>query len=309
MKKVNSGLLLLGLFFFSRCTKSGASDPVKHDTSYVDLLSSVSFYRPSFNYPDGKFLMDSFNYNQSGMIANLLLYDAGGNPPLETYTFQIDSINLRILSFEYSILANNANQYTKFDIRYNQQGMVSAMIPEAGGSMTAQDFQVNFTYNGDKVMNNPFGVTNLTDTLVYDQENLIHRQHYGGNSGTHVSIPATEQYFRSSYPNPFYNAALANSAALFMKIPADDAGREFDYIADTRSKYLPDSVYSLQGDNTFKIQWGMHYYTWTTDTEGRVTGGNLVMQDSVRNGMTGMSVPVTFQYRFMFAYKKQMIVK
>jgi hypothetical protein len=213
------------------------------------------------------------------MTANLLLYDAGGNPPLETYSFQIDSINQRILSFEYSILANNANQYTKFDISYNQQGMVSAMIPVAGGSMTAQDFQVNFTYSGDKVMNNPFRVNDLMDTLVYSQGSLIHRQYYGSNSGSHVSIPATEQYYRSSYPNPFYIAALVNSSALFMRIPADDAGREFDYLADVSSKYLPDSVYSLLGDNQFKIQWGMHYYTWTTDTEGKVTGGDLVMLD------------------------------
>ncbi len=309
MKKVNSGLLLLCLFFFSQCSKSGASDPVKHDSSYVDLLSSVSFYRPSLNYPNGKFIMDSFNYNQSGMTANLLVYDAGGNPPLETYSFQIDSINQRILSFEYSVLANNANQHTKFDISYNQQGMASAMIPEAGGSMTAQDYQVNFTYSGDKVMSNPFGIYDLVDTLVYNQGSLIHRQYYGSNSGSYVSTPATEQYYRSSYPNPFYNAALVNSAALFMRIPAVEAGREFDYLADVSSKYLPDSVYSLYGEDLFKIQWGMQYYTWTTDSEGRVTGGDLVMPDSVRDGITGRSFPDTFRYHFMFAYKKQLIVK
>ncbi len=305
MKKLITGLLLLSFFIQSGCSKSSSPDPLTHDSSYVDLLSSVSFYGPN-----DKFLMDSFNYNQTGMTANLLLFGSSLNSPLETYSFQIDSINKRILSFDYSILANSANQSTKFNISYNPQGIVSDMVPESGGSMAAQDFQVNFTYNGDKVMNNPFGVTTgLMDTLIYDQGNLIHRQHYGSNAGTHVSIPTTEDYYRSNYPNPFYNAALVNSAALFMKIPADNAGREFDYLADVSSKYLPDSVYSLLGDNLFKIEWGMHYYTWSTDAVGRVTGGNLVMQDSVRDGMTGMSFPITLQYKFVFAYKKQLIVK
>jgi hypothetical protein len=243
------------------------------------------------------------------MPVKVLMYSGTTSSPLEEYSFIVDSNNQRIISYDYRIHDNNLERFTKFNITYNDQGKVSGMIPVVGGDLGVQDYQVYFTYDQDKIMFNPFGENLLMDTLVYDHGNLKHRQQYGSNATTHLNTPASEDYFYSTYPNPFYNAALENSSALFMKCPADGAGREFDYLADTRSKNLPDSVYSLIGDNLVKISWGKHYYTWTTDATGKVTGGNLLMLDTAKDGMTGFPFPFTLQYRFEFAYKKQLVVK
>jgi len=304
MRKWLSFIPLFSIVLLSSCTKSGSQDPVVHDSSYVDLISSVSFYGPN-----GKFIMDSLSYTQTGMPVKVLMYSGNMNSPLEEYSFSVDSNHQRILSYEYRIHDNNLERLTKFNVEYNDQGKISGMTPVAGGDLGVQEYQVHFTYDQDKIMFNPFGVSGLTDTLVYDHGNLKHRQQYGSNATTHVSIPAMEDYFYSTHPNPFYNAALENSSVLFMKCPADGAGREFDYLADVNSKNLPDSVYTLIGDNQVKLSWGKQYYTWITDGSGKVTSGDLIIMDTAKSGMTGLPDPFTLQYHFEYNYKKQLIIK
>ena len=295
---------VLSAIVLSGCSKSGGSDqPVKRDTTFEYLLTTVNFYN------EGNLLVtDSFDFDQNGMIRTAFYYDKGQSSPKAIYGVTVDQ-NSNIIAFNYTSHESYGGQFTKFDVGYNAQNKVSSMVPETGGTLSAQDYQVHFTYGQNSIIYNAFGIDNLFDTLIYSNGNLMHRQHYGSNATTGSDTSTTMDYFYSSYKNPFYNVSLANMAGLFMKCPADGAGREYDYLADVLSTNLPDHIKYSYGPSSRPLQWGIHTYTWKTDTSGRTISGDLVFNDSTFSNPGAVISPYVVHYSFDFSFKQYMVIR
>ena len=304
MKTIITCTVFSAIVMLVGCSKSGNSNqPTKKDTTFEYLLTTVNFYN------QGNLLVtDSFDFDQNGMIRTAFYYNNGQPSPKAIYGVTVDQNN-NIIAFNYTSHESYGDQFTKFDVGYNGQGKVSSMVPETGGTLSAQDYQVQFTYGQNTIIYNAFGIDNLFDTLVYFNGNLMHRQHYGSNATSGNDTSTTMDYFYSSYKNPFYNESLANMAGLFMKCPTDGGGREYDYLADVLSQNLPNSIHFLYGPASRPYQWGVHTYTWNTDTSGRVVSGDLVFNDSTFSNPGGIISPYVMHYSFDFTFKQYMVIR